>query len=107
MREGVEPGRGRQADSPTTSAMSPRRLANRYRLETLIGEGRTGVVYAAVDEMLGRAVAVKLLREEQVRGGDGLERYSARRACSRIDVPIGTSSPCTTSASTRAARRSW
>ncbi len=72
------------ADSPTTSALGPRRLANRYRLETLIGEGRTGVVYAAVDEMLGRAVAVKLVRIEQVRGGDGLEQFTreARAAVS-------------------------
>lgn len=68
----------------TTATISPRRLVNRYRLEALIGQGGMGVVYAGVDETLGRTVAVKLVREEQLRSGDGLERFQreARLAAS-------------------------
>jgi serine/threonine protein kinase/DNA-binding CsgD family transcriptional regulator len=37
------------------------KLLNRYRIEELIGEGATATVYRAVDERLGRIVAVKVL----------------------------------------------
>ena len=70
--------------SATTATIGPRRLVNRYRLEAPIGEGGMGVVYAGLDETLGRPVAVKLVREEQLRSGDGLERFQreARLAAS-------------------------
>ncbi|MET3769113.1 serine/threonine protein kinase [Marisediminicola sp. UYEF4] len=44
-------------------------LGNRYRLEHVIGRGGTATVYRAVDEALGRAVAIKLfnLRAEPER----------------------------------------
>jgi tetratricopeptide (TPR) repeat protein len=43
-------------------------FAGRYRLEQRIGAGAMGVVYQAVDQQLGRAVAVKVLRPELVVG---------------------------------------
>ena len=39
-------------------------LAGRYLIETLIGEGGMGRVYAASDQQLDRRVAIKIVREE-------------------------------------------
>lgn len=41
--------------------MIGRKLRNRYQVQQLIGEGSTSAVYRAMDERLGRAVAVKVL----------------------------------------------
>ena len=46
-------------DAPVTPARPDRRLADRYRLTELINVGGSGAVWAAVDELLGREVAVK------------------------------------------------
>lgn len=43
--------------------MAPTVLADRYRLERVIGEGEMAVVYRAIDMHLERPVAIKLLRE--------------------------------------------
>jgi eukaryotic-like serine/threonine-protein kinase len=49
----------------------PRLLADRYRLEALIGEGGFGRVYRAFDTWLERAVAVKVPRVDRpVTGGE-------------------------------------
>jgi len=48
-----------------------------YRIEGIVGVGRMGVVYIAIDRITGRAVALKVLREEV--GADPEYRARFRR----------------------------
>lgn len=50
-------------------------LAERYRLQDRIASGGMGSVYGAVDERLGRRVAVKLLRAELAEDDRFVERF--------------------------------
>jgi serine/threonine-protein kinase len=52
-------------------------LANRYRIEALIGSGGMGLVYRARDRVLAESVAVKLLRSE-ILGSDQAAREHLR-----------------------------
>ena len=47
----------------------------RYRIETLLGSGTFGEVYRAVDTVLDRVVALKLLRPEILLSPDGMARF--------------------------------
>jgi eukaryotic-like serine/threonine-protein kinase len=52
-------------------------LADRYRLDDRIAAGGMGEVWRAVDLVLGRPVAVKLLREDYAQHPETLERFRA------------------------------
>src|SRR5262249_34085095 len=52
-------------------------IAGRYRLEGRIAFGGVGEVWRAVDLILGRPVAVKLLRAEYAQHAEGLVRFRA------------------------------
>jgi hypothetical protein len=67
---------------PLTMARGSRLLNGRYRLERRLGRGGMGAVYAAVDDVLERPVAVKLIREDVVGPLDlgGRFRQEARAA---------------------------
>ena len=52
-------------------------LADRYRLDDRIATGGMGEVWRGVDLVLGRAVAVKLLRDDYAQHPETLERFRA------------------------------
>ena len=50
-------------------------LASKYRLEELLGSGGMGHVYRAVNEDVGRTVAIKILRSEHATQASLVERF--------------------------------
>ena len=58
-------------------SLSAEVLASRYRLESLIASGGMGAVWRAVDLVLDRPVAVKLLRAELAQHADTIARFRA------------------------------
>ena len=59
-----------QADLPAGTL-----LAERFRIEKMLGIGGMGMVYRATDTALGVPVALKLLRPELMHRADALERF--------------------------------
>jgi serine/threonine-protein kinase len=63
-------------------------LAERYRLEKHVAAGSTGQVWRAVDQLLERIVAVKVLRPEVARNPLARSRFLAEaRSASRLSHP--------------------
>jgi eukaryotic-like serine/threonine-protein kinase len=58
-----------------------------YRIERLLGAGGMGYVYRATDTRLGRAVAIKLLREEQAPAALRLRFQREAQAISSLNHP--------------------
>jgi serine/threonine-protein kinase len=52
-----------------------RNLSERYRLEGRIGQGGMAIVYAGVDTVLRRRVAIKVLREQLAADSDFVNRF--------------------------------
>jgi len=50
-------------------------IANRYRLDRLLGAGASGRVFLATDEVAGRSVAIKMFFAAGSRGGAAYERF--------------------------------
>jgi eukaryotic-like serine/threonine-protein kinase len=64
------------------------RLADRYVLESLIATGGMGAVWRGRDEILGRAVAIKVLHDQLARDPDLLERFRTEAvAAARLSHP--------------------
>lgn len=67
--------------------MVGRKIGN-YTIKRLLGEGGMGSVFEAVQEPLGRRVAVKVLRPEYARQADVVKRFfNEARATTLIDHP--------------------
>jgi serine/threonine-protein kinase len=72
--------------------LSPGERFGRYTIESRIGEGGMGTVYAAIDTKLERRVALKLLRADGEKGDAGGEGRSERmlreaRAAASLEHP--------------------
>jgi serine/threonine-protein kinase len=68
--------------------VAPLPLADRYRCESLIATGGMGQVWLAVDEVLDRKVAVKVLRSEYADDPDFRTRFRAEaRAAASVNHP--------------------
>ncbi len=63
-------------------------LSGRYRLESKLGSGGMSTVYLAVDETLGRHVAIKVIHQEIADQQDQLERFRREaRAVAQLSHP--------------------
>lgn len=64
------------------------RIADRYEILSVLGRGSMGVVYKARHEMMGRVVAIKMLRKKLVQDERSLKRFEREaKAASRMDHP--------------------
>jgi eukaryotic-like serine/threonine-protein kinase len=63
-------------------------LNNRYRILEPLGSGGMALVYKALDEMLERVIAVKILREDYARDKDFRERFKQEaKAAANLSHP--------------------
>ncbi|HZG54572.1 MAG TPA: protein kinase [Pyrinomonadaceae bacterium] len=72
----------------THARPGPRLIAEKYRLDSLLGRGGMGAVYSGTHVELERAVAVKMLLPDSVSDPQALERFRREaRAAARLNHP--------------------
>ncbi len=63
-------------------------VGGRYKVESLLGEGGMGAVYAATNGATGRSVAIKWMKPEMAKSKEALARFLAEaRTTARIEHP--------------------
>jgi len=60
---------------PRWTELAPGEVVGDYQIECKLGEGGFGVVYKAVHPIIGKAVAIKVLRPEVTAGQDAISRF--------------------------------
>jgi serine/threonine-protein kinase len=73
------------ADTETDPPLEPGTLVGEYRVDRIIGTGTFGTVYAGEQPLIGKRVAIKLLRRKLAENPEVLERFVAEaRAVNRV-----------------------
>src|SRR4051812_36015323 len=78
-------GKGRQDPSDDLAPGTP---VGEYLVEGFLGAGAMGEVYAGAHPVIGKKVAIKVLRRAVAESPDGAERFKREaRAVNQIDHP--------------------
>lgn len=63
-------------------------VEGRYKIESVIGQGSAGTVYKAIQELIGRSVAIKVLHDHLVSDEEFIKRFRQEaKASSRLNHP--------------------
>jgi serine/threonine protein kinase len=82
------------------------RIAGKYRVDGILGEGGMGIVVSATHEQLDQKVALKFLQPGVVHQPDLVARF-LREARAAVKIHASTWRACSTSARSRTALRIW
>ena len=63
------------ASAPASNELAGQLLDGRYLVERILGEGGMGVVYAGTHRVIGKKVAIKVLKSDLARDPEILERF--------------------------------
>ncbi len=73
---------------PGTDRLPPGTPVGEYLIERFLGAGAMGEVYAGLQPVIGKKVAIKILKQEVAASKDGAERFKREaRAVNQIDHP--------------------
>ena len=75
-------------DAPAAERLEPGAQVGEYVVERFLGAGAMGEVYAGAQPVIGKKVAIKVLKPEVAASKDGAERFKREaRAVNQIDHP--------------------
>ncbi|MFN0247439.1 MAG: serine/threonine protein kinase [Kofleriaceae bacterium] len=82
-------GTGRDGSvAPSDADLEPGASVGEYVVEKFLGAGAMGEVYAGIQPVIGKKVAIKVLKREVAATADGAERFKREaRAVNQIDHP--------------------